>query len=100
MKPIAKRFFLGFISIHILHHAAEDPVYGLWLIEELKHHGYDLSPGTIYPILHALKVEGLIKSRDRIVEGKVRKYYETTTRGRKVLTDAKNKIRELVHEVL
>jgi DNA-binding PadR family transcriptional regulator len=47
-------FFLGFIRIHVLHHAAEAPVYGLWLIEELGHHGYALSPGTLYPILRDL----------------------------------------------
>jgi len=51
---LTHEFFLGFIKIHILHHAAEQPVYGLWLIEELGHHGYRLSPGTLYPLLHSL----------------------------------------------
>ena len=55
-------FFLGFIKIHILHHASKEPVYGLWLIEELGHHGYKLSPGTLYPILHRLEEERLLKS--------------------------------------
>ncbi|MEE8392587.1 MAG: helix-turn-helix transcriptional regulator, partial [Anaerolineae bacterium] len=49
-----RELFLGFIKIHILHHAGQEPVYGLWLIEELAHHGYTVSPGTLYPTLHSL----------------------------------------------
>lgn len=93
-------FFLGFIKVHILHHAAEEPIYGVWIIEELAHHGYALSPGTLYPILHALENEGLLKTREKLVGGKVRKYYRTTSKGIKIFNDAKRKIKELVEEVL
>jgi DNA-binding PadR family transcriptional regulator len=51
-------FFLGFVRIHILHHAAEEPIYGLAMIEELGRHGYEVSPGTIYPILHGMERGG------------------------------------------
>ncbi len=51
-------FFLGFIKVHILHHAAEAPVYGLSLIEELRGHGYEVSAGTLYPVLHERSDEG------------------------------------------
>ncbi len=51
-------FFLGFVRIHVLHHAAEEPVYGLAMIEELGRHGYEISPGTLYPILHGMEREG------------------------------------------
>jgi PadR family transcriptional regulator, regulatory protein PadR len=53
-----RQFFLGFIKVHILHHAAEEPVYGLALIVELRRHGYELSPGTLYPVLHQLEEAG------------------------------------------
>ncbi len=53
-------FFLGFIKIHILHHAAQEPIYGLAMIDELRRHGYDLSPGTLYPILHSLERAGYL----------------------------------------
>jgi len=66
-------FFLGFIKIHILHHASKEPVYGLWLIEELGHHGYKLSPGTLYPILHKLEEERLLKSYSENIGGKDKK---------------------------
>ena len=93
-------FFLGFIRIHILHHASREPVYGLWLIEELGKHGYRLSPGTIYPILHKLEEEKLMESLSENINGKIRRYYRTTPMGLKALSKAKERIAELVEEVM
>lgn len=92
-------FFLGFIRIHILHHAAQEPVYGLWLIEELGHHGYKLSPGTLYPILHKLEHEKNLRSFAKNVDGKMRKYYRTTANGRKTLAEVKKKVTILMEEI-
>jgi PadR family transcriptional regulator PadR len=93
-------FFLGFVKIHILHHAAQEPVYGVALIAELRRHGYELSPGTIYPVLHAMEEAGYLARENRVVGGKVRKYYTTTQAGRAALDEARDKIHELVAEVL
>jgi DNA-binding PadR family transcriptional regulator len=93
-------FFLGFVKIHILHHASREPVYGLQLIAELARHGYDLSPGTLYPILHNMETAGYLSREERVVGGKVRKYYRATTLGEQALAEAKVKISELVSEVL
>lgn len=93
-------FFLGFIRIHVLHHAAEKPVYGLWLIEELGRHGYALSPGTLYPILRDLADGRYLRLEKRLVEGRIRKYYRITARGRRALTSARTQIIELMGEVL
>ena len=93
-------FFLGFIKIHILHHASKEPVYGLWLIEELGRHGYKLSPGTLYPVLHKLEEEKLLKSHTKNVSGKIRKYYRASAKGIRTLTEIKEKIKELVGEVM
>jgi DNA-binding PadR family transcriptional regulator len=95
-----RQFFLGFIKIHILHHAAREPVFGLALIAELRRHGYDLSPGTLYPVLHGLEAAGYLTRTDRVVSGKVRKYYAITGPGRRALREARAKVRELVGEVL
>lgn len=92
-------FLLGFIRIHILHHAAKELVYGLWLIEELGRHGYKLSPGTLYPILHKLEKDKLIKSHPRTVNGKVRKYYKVTAKGLRTLSKVREKMNELIDEV-
>jgi PadR family transcriptional regulator, regulatory protein PadR len=97
---LLRHFFLGFVKIHILHHAAQEPVFGLALIRELARHGYELSPGTLYPVLHELERAGYLQREDRVVDGKVRKYYRATPRGRQALDDAQAKIQELVVEVL
>jgi PadR family transcriptional regulator, regulatory protein PadR len=97
---VLRGFFLGFIKIHILHHAALEPIYGLAMIEELRRHGYELSPGTLYPILHGLEAAGYLTREERAVNGKVRKYYTITPVGNLALSEARRQIRELVDEVL
>ena len=94
-----KELYLGFIRIHILHHASKKPVYGVWLIEELSHHGYKLSPGTLYPILHKLEQQDCLKSFSQLVEGKIRKYYKITSKGKRILLEAKGKVHELMEEI-
>ena len=93
-------FFLGFVKVHVLHHAAQEPVYGLALLAELRRHGYELGPGTLYPLLHGLEAAGYLAREDRVVGGKVRKYYAITDAGRLALAEARVKIAELVDEVL
>lgn len=94
-----RKLFLGFIQIHILHHAKDQPIYGKWMLEELEHHGYNLSAGTLYPILHAMEQEGLLRRQDQLVEGKIRKYYATTASGESVLDEARQKAYELFKEI-
>lgn len=96
---IVRTFFLGFIRVHILHHAAEEPIFGLEMIRELATHGYQLSPGTLYPLLHALEREGFLRAAPKVVEGKVRKYYRATRAGRAALAKALEKARELLGEI-
>ncbi len=95
-----REFFLGFVKIHILYHAAEGPVYGAELAQELARHGYNLSPGTLYPALHRLYERGYLDRESRVVSGRVRKYYTLTDKGQVALTEARCKIAELVSEVL
>jgi DNA-binding PadR family transcriptional regulator len=92
--------FLAFVRVHILHHAAEGKVFGLEMIEELRRHGYGMSPGTLYPILHGLEEAGFLSSRSSVVDGKTRKYYRATAKGRRMLAEVREKIEELVEEVL
>ena len=99
-QDMLRNFFFGFIKIHILHHAGEAPVYGVALIAELRRHGYELSPGTLYPVLHQLEEAGYLSRLDRVVNGKVRKYYALTKRGASALGEVREKTAELVGEVL
>lgn len=90
---------LGFIKLHILYHAGEEPVYGVWLMEELARHGYEISPGTLYPTLHALEEEGYLTVEKRVVEGRMRKYYTLTDAGRQALAQARLQALELIREI-
>ncbi len=96
---ILRKLFLGFMHIHILHHARQKPFYGLWMIEELQEHGYLISAGTLYPMLRDMEQGGLLDVDSVIVGGKVRKYYAITAKGEKVLLQASEKCRELFKEI-
>jgi PadR family transcriptional regulator, regulatory protein PadR len=96
---LSRDLFLGFVKLHILYHAGEEPVYGLWLIEELAEHGYRLSPGTLYPILHSLEEETLLVCNTIVVNGKARKYYRLTPQGKIALEQGREKATELLREI-
>lgn len=98
-EQILRKLFLGFIQIHILYHAKKEPIFGSFMIEELNEHGYSMSPGTLYPILHNMEGSGLLKREDRVVEGKVRKYYSITDSGNEILEQAKQRAYELFKEI-
>jgi DNA-binding PadR family transcriptional regulator len=90
----------GFVRVHILHHADIEPIYGTGISAELESHGYKLSWGTLYPLLHNLYLEGLLAREDQVVNGKVRKYYTITKLGRQALREARLKALELVNEII
>jgi len=94
-----KEFYIGLIRLHILHHAGEEPIFGLGIIAELRRHGYDLSPGTLYPILHALERKGYLRSRPQRKGKSARRVYTLTPAGRTALRDAKEKLKELFGEL-
>jgi PadR family transcriptional regulator PadR len=97
---VTRHFFNGFIRLHILYHAAKEPVYGAEISEELIRHGYRLSQGTLYPTLHLLEELGYLASRTEFVHGRRRKYYRATRPGRRVLQQARRQLVELVAEVV
>ena len=100
-KALQREILLGFWKVHILHHAAEGPVVGQWMIQELRRHGYEISPGTIYPLLARLEERGWIRcERDPKRGLKDRKEYSLTRIGRDALAILKNQIEELYREVV
>jgi DNA-binding PadR family transcriptional regulator len=95
-----REFLRGAVQLHILHHAAEGEVHGAWMAEELAEHGYEISPGTLYPTLHRLEAEGLLTSRRVVEDGHSRRVYRITADGRKALRRMRKALRELADEVL
>jgi PadR family transcriptional regulator PadR len=97
---LTRHFFTGFIRLHVLYHAAKEPIYGAEITEELVRHGYRLSPGTLYPTLRLLESLGYLRQHTEVVQGRRRKYYQATATGKRVLKEARSKLQELVAEVL
>jgi DNA-binding PadR family transcriptional regulator len=98
-SKLFRDLILGFVRVHILHHADVGPVYGSGISNELEEHGYQMSWGTLYPILHSLSAEGFLAREDRVVDGKVRKYYSITPLGRTALGEARERALGIVNEI-
>jgi DNA-binding PadR family transcriptional regulator len=91
---------VGLIRLHVLHHAAEEEIYGQWIMEELARHGYRLSPGTLYPMLHAMEKKGYLRSHEKKAGRSARRLYRATPKGVMALAVAKEKLKELVGELI
>ena len=92
--------YSGLIRLHILHHAAREAIYGLGIIEELARHGYRLSPGTLYPLLHGLERKGYLRSKEVREGRRSRREYRATPAGQEALFEARAKVRELFGELV
>ena len=97
---VDRDLYSGLMRLHILHHAAEEPIFGLGMLEELGRHGYRISPGTLYPLLHSLERKGYLRSSEKRQGKSLRKVYRATRLGRKALAAAKIKVRELFGELI
>jgi PadR family transcriptional regulator PadR len=101
MKTLIREILLSFWKIHLLHHAAEGPIYGQWAIGELRRHGYDISPGTLYPLLRRMERHGWLRcERDAEARKNVRQPYVLTEEGNQVLDLIRRQLKELYQEVV
>jgi PadR family transcriptional regulator PadR len=99
VRDVRRDLYHGLIRVHVLLHAAAEPIFGLEMMEELAHHGYRIGPGTLYPLLHGLERAGLLKSTLQNSRGRTRRVYRITAAGRKALEAAKEKVDELCREL-
>ncbi|MEW6659361.1 MAG: PadR family transcriptional regulator [Thermodesulfobacteriota bacterium] len=99
-RLIHRDFLQGMVKIFILHHASQGPVYGNKLSKALHALGYQISPGSLYPLLHHLENSGLLHSRLRVFKGRLRKYYQLTEQGRVCLAEIRQKLGDLVQTVI
>ena len=100
LRIITREILLGFWKVHILHHAGKGPVVGQWMLQELRRHGYEVSPGTMYPLLQRMERNGWLRC---VVAAKggvhARKSYYLTDKGRDVLEIVLAQLEELRVEV-
>jgi DNA-binding PadR family transcriptional regulator len=101
LRPVEREILLSFWKVHILHHAGEGPVVGQWVIRELRRHGYEVSPGTLYPLLARMAGRGWLRCKvDPAGGARARKEYVLTRQGRQVLALVQDQIEELYREVV
>jgi PadR family transcriptional regulator PadR len=100
MKPADREIRLGIWKIHILHHAASRPVWGLWLLEELAEHGHALSPGTLYPALTRMERNGWLRRELDAPHARARQTFRITGEGRRLLGALRREVTELYREVV
>lgn len=98
-EVVDRDLYSGLMRLHILHHAVEEPIFGLGMVEELGRHGYRISPGTLYPLLHGLEKKGYIAAKQMRNGKSLRKVYRATPLGRRALAAAKVKVREFIGEL-
>jgi DNA-binding PadR family transcriptional regulator len=100
-RDVEREFLLAFWKVHILHHAAEEPVVGQWVMRELRRHGYEVSPGTLYPLLARMEGRGWLRCKADPDGGlRARKEYTLTREGRSVLAQLRRRVEELYREVV
>lgn len=88
------------VFLHILHHAAEEPIHGAWMSAELSNHGYSISPGTLYPTLHRMEQDGVLVSARELANGRLIRTYRATEAGVSALESGRRAVRELANEIL
>jgi PadR family transcriptional regulator PadR len=91
--------YIGLVRVHVLYHAAKEPVFGQGMMNELGRHGYRLGPGTMYPLLHSMERRGWLKVEASIVAGRRRKCYVATIAGKTALNEAIGRVKELFDEI-
>ncbi|HSM82470.1 MAG TPA: PadR family transcriptional regulator [Nodosilinea sp.] len=94
-----REFYSSLIRLHILHHAAQEPIFGLGIIEELGRHGYRLSAGTLYPMLHDMERKGYLTATAAADGRQTRRLYRATALGQLRLEEAKHRVKELFGEL-
>lgn len=94
-----QELYIGLVRVHVLHHSAQEPIFGQGMIDELGRHGYRLGPGTMYPLLHSMERRGWLRAQPVLVSGRRRKCYTATRAGKAALKDAIGRVRELLLEV-
>jgi PadR family transcriptional regulator, regulatory protein PadR len=101
MGAATREILLSLWKVHILHHAGEAAVHGQWVLTELRRHGYEISPGTLYPLLHRMERQGWLRCRRAAGGGaRARKDYRLTAKGRKILAEVREQLKELHREVM
>ena len=99
-QQIHRDFIQGMLKIFVLHQASLGPIYGNKMSKALRALGYQIIPGSLYPLLHTLEKSCLLHSRIRVFKGRLRRYYVLTEQGHLCLSGLRQDLGELVKIVI
>lgn len=84
---IEREFLKGSISLLLLNLLSRGDMYGYEILQETSRrsaNAFEFKEGTLYPALHQLEKKGFLKSDWRTAQnGRERKYYSLTSKGKK-----------------
>lgn len=94
----------GSTAVMILRLLTDEPMYGYQMVKELQERSegyFEIEQGTLYPALHRLEQEDLVRSEWQIInEGPSRKYYYITDAGRAALREGAAQWVDFSHSLL
>jgi DNA-binding PadR family transcriptional regulator len=73
--------------------------YGYLVLDELKNKGIKVEASTLYPLLRRLEVQGLLNSHWDLTDGRPKRYYVLSDKGKETLRYLKSEWQNLVLEV-
>ena len=88
MRVSNPNFMNGVPEMLILHLLRDHEMYGYEIVQAIRSRSDEVimvGEGVVYPVLHALELEGALRSRRKIVNGRSRIYYSITSAGTKRL---------------
>jgi PadR family transcriptional regulator len=96
---IEREFLKGSISLLLLNLLSRGDLYGYEILQETSRrsaNAFELKEGTLYPALHQLEKKGFLKSEWRTAEnGRERKYYSLTAKGKKAAREYERQWQDL-----
>ena len=86
MNAVNREILLSFWKLHIPHHAQAEALNGQWILTQLRRHGDEISPGTLYPLLQRMDRQGWLRGKAvALGGGRTRRDYRLTAHGERVL---------------
>jgi DNA-binding PadR family transcriptional regulator len=92
----------GHLDLLLLGAVAREPLHGYAIVDSIRsasEGAFALGEGTVYPALYRLESAGLLASDASVVNGRKRRTYRLTERGRKELAAQKRDWQQFVHAV-
>ncbi len=92
----------GHLDLLLLGAVAKEPLHGYAIVEAIRdasEGAFDLGEGTVYPALYRLEAAGLLASDASTVNGRKRRTYRLTGKGRRELAAQRREWGQFVRAV-